>query len=228
MDKPIVIAVDGPAGTGKGELCRRLAQHYNFSLLDSGAIYRVLAYAARRAGLAMFDEDSLVQQAMSLNLRFEAAPDGVRPILNGEDVTAGIRTEETGVNASKVAAHQQVRRALLQRQRDFRREPGLVADGRDMGTVVFPDAQAKIFLDASCEVRARRRALQMQRSGAGEVDYQQILRDLRARDERDRTRAVAPLVPAADALILDSSELSIEQTFERALAFTQERLAEAG
>ena len=163
MAKAVVIAVDGPGGAGKGELTRRLAERFNFALLDSGAIYRVLAYAARKAGLALFDEESLVQEAQVLNLSFKPESDGVHVMLGTEDVSRAIRTEEAGANASKVAALPAVRQALLQRQRDFRREPGLVADGRDMGTVVFPDAQVKIFLDASCEVRAHRRQLQRRR-----------------------------------------------------------------
>lgn len=226
--KPIVIAVDGPSGVGKGELTRGLARHYNFAILDSGAIYRVLAFAARKAGLALFDEDSLIEQAKVLNLRFEEGAQGVRAILNGEDVTAQIRTEEAGVNASKVAALQGVRKALLQRQRDFRQEPGLVADGRDMGSVVFPDAQVKIFLDASCEVRAQRRLLQLQRTAGSSdgLDYDRIYQDIKERDERDRNRPVAPLKAAADAFILDSSEMSIEQVLSRAIEHADSRLAE--
>lgn len=226
--KPIVIAVDGPSGVGKGELTRGLARHYNFAILDSGAIYRVLAFAARKAGLALFDEDSLIEQAKVLNLHFEEGAQGVRAILNGEDVTAQIRTEEAGVNASKVAALQGVRKALLQRQRDFRQEPGLVADGRDMGSVVFPDAQVKIFLDASCEVRAQRRLLQLQKTAGGSdgLDYDRIYQDIKERDERDRNRPVAPLKAAADAFILDSSEMSIEQVLSRAIEHADSRLAE--
>lgn len=154
MAKAFVVAVDGPGGAGKGELTKRLAKALDFDLLDSGAIYRVLAYAARKAGLAMFDEESLVQEAQVMDLSFEVMEDGVHVFLGSEDVSKAIRTEECGLNASKVAPHPLVRQALLQRQRDFRREPGLVADGRDMGTVVFPDAQVKIFLDASsCNLR---------------------------------------------------------------------------
>lgn len=215
MAKPVVIAVDGPGGAGKGELTRRLAERFDFALLDSGAIYRVLAYAARKAGLALFDEDSLVQEALVINLRFEPEADGVHVLLNHEDVTAAIRTEEAGVNASKVAALPQVRQALLQRQRDFRQEPGLVADGRDMGTVVFPDAQVKIFLTADAEVRARRRVKQLELAGK-KADYDTILQEIQERDERDMHRAVAPLKPAADALVLDSSDLTIEQMVQQA------------
>ena len=223
MPKPIVIAVDGPGGAGKGELTKRLARSLGYELLDSGAIYRVLAYAARKAGLALFDEDSLVQEALVVNLAFEPQEDGVHVILNGEDVSLAIRTEEAGANASKVAVLPRVRQALLARQRDFRQEPGLVADGRDMGTVVFPDAQVKIFLDASCEVRAKRRVLQLERSGK-KADYAAILQEITERDERDRNRAVAPLKPADDAVIIDSSDMTIDEVFNKAMDIVREKL----
>lgn len=222
MSKAVVIAVDGPGGAGKGELTKRLASELGFKLLDSGAIYRVLAYAARKAGLALFDEESLCQEAQVLNLRFDIKSDGVRVLLNEEDVSSAIRTEEAGVNASKVAQFPSVRQALLQRQRDFREEPGLVADGRDMGTVVFPDAQVKIFLDAAAEIRAKRRVLQLTQAGKS-ADYEKILAEIRERDERDRNRAVAPLKPAADAVIIDSSDMNIEQVFAKAMALVREK-----
>ena len=222
MAKAFVIAVDGPGGAGKGELTRRLASALGYDLLDSGAIYRVLAYAARKAGLAMFDEDSLVQEAQVLSLSFRVESDGVHVMLGAEDVSKAIRTEECGVNASKVAAHPLVRQALLQRQRDFRQEPGLVADGRDMGTVVFPDAQVKIFLDASAEVRAQRRKLQLEQAGK-EADFDLILKEITERDERDRNRSVAPLKPAEDALVLDSTNMSIEEVFNTAMDYIKSK-----
>ena len=221
----IVIAVDGPSGAGKGELTKRLAKELNYSLLDSGSIYRVLAYAARLAGLALFDEDSLVQEALVLNLSFDVQDDGVHVILNGDDVSQEIRNEQAGINASKVAALPLVREALLQRQRDFlvQSEKGLVADGRDMGTVVFPEAQVKIFLDASAEVRANRRYKQMLASGK-EALLPEILQDIKDRDERDRNRPVAPLVAADDAVIIDSSFMTIDEVVKEALAIIHSKL----
>ena len=222
MSTAIVIAVDGPGGAGKGELTRHIAAALDFELLDSGAIYRVLAYAVRKAGLALFDEDSVVQEAKLLDLHFDNTPEGVVVLLGDEDVTSAIRTEEAGVNASKVAAISSVRAALLQRQRNFLREPGLVADGRDMGTVVFPRAQVKIFLDAAAEVRAQRRVMQLQQSGKS-ADYEAILKEIKERDERDRNREVAPLKPADDAVVIDSSNLSIEEVFNTAAQIIKER-----
>ena len=222
MEQAFVVAVDGPGGAGKGELTKRLAKELGYHLLDSGAIYRVLAYAARQAGLAMFDEDSLVQEAQVLNLRFEAQDDGVHVFLGQEDVSRAIRTEACGVDASKVAPHPLVRQALLERQRAFRQAPGLVADGRDMGTVVFPDAPVKIFLDASAEIRAKRRVLQLEQAGKP-ADFDEILREISERDERDRNRAVAPLKPAEDALIIDSSDMSIEEVFQTALDYIKSK-----
>ncbi|MBQ4246461.1 MAG: (d)CMP kinase [Succinivibrio sp.] len=222
MSEAIVIAVDGPAGAGKGELTRRLAEVLDFDLLDSGAIYRVLGYAVRKAGLALFDEDSVVQEAKLLNLSFECMDDGVHVLLNGEDVSKDIRTEEAGNNASKVAAYPSVRQALLQRQREFLKEPGLVADGRDMGTVVFPKAQVKIFLDASAEVRANRRVLQLQSKGKS-CDFDSVLQEIKERDVRDRNRPVAPLKPADDALIIDSSDMNIEEVFKMATDYITQK-----
>lgn len=222
MGKAFVIAVDGPGGAGKGELTKRLAKELGYDLLDSGAIYRVLAYAVRKAGLAMFDEDSIVQEAQVLSLSFEIQDDGVHVFLGDEDVSKAIRTEECGLNASKVAPHPLVRQALLQRQRDFAKEPGLVADGRDMGTIVFPDAQVKIFLDASPEVRAKRRVLQLEQAGK-EADFDLILKEITERDERDRNRPVAPLKPAEDALILDSTNMSIEEVFNTAMDYIKSK-----
>lgn len=218
-----VITVDGPSGAGKGTLCMMLADKLNYHLLDSGAIYRVLALAAIHHGVDTESEDALVPLANHLDVQFIAEGDLVRVILEGEDVSKELRKEETGTAASKVASLPRVREALLRRQRAFSAEPGLVADGRDMGTVVFPTAEAKIFLDASAEERAQRRLNQLQLKGlSGKFD--QLLCDIQERDDRDRNRAVAPLRPADDALVIDSTSLSIEEVVEVALKFIESKL----
>lgn len=225
MAQCFVIAVDGPGGAGKGELTKRLAKELHYDLLDSGAIYRVLGYAARKAGLALFDEESVAQEAALMNLKFKVEQDGVHVLLGNEDISKEIRTEEAAVNASKVAALPLVRNALLQRQRDFAKDvDGLVADGRDMGTVVFPNAQVKIFLDASAEIRAQRRVLQLQQAGK-EVNFEEILKDIQERDNRDRNRPVAPLKPANDAVVIDSSNMSIEEVYNKVMEIIKVKLA---
>lgn len=218
-----VITVDGPSGAGKGTLCMMLADKLNYHLLDSGAIYRVLALAAIHHGVDTESEDALVPLANHLDVQFIADGDLVRVILEGEDVSKELRKEETGTAASKVASLPRVREALLRRQRAFSAEPGLVADGRDMGTVVFPNAEAKIFLDASAEERAQRRLNQLQLKGlSGKFD--QLLCDIQERDDRDRNRAVAPLRPADDALVIDSTSLSIDEVVTIALKFIESKL----
>jgi cytidylate kinase len=215
-----VIAIDGPSGSGKGTVCSRLARQLGWHLLDSGALYRLLALAAGRHGIGLDNETALETLAANLDVQFVAAQEGLhgqRILLEGEEVGDELRTEQAGAGASQVAALPGVRTALLQRQRDFRVAPGLVADGRDMGTVVFTDAPLKIFLTASAEERARRRYLQLKDKVAG-VNLSSLLEEIRARDERDTQRTVAPLKPASDAILLDSTELSIEQVLERILA----------
>lgn len=214
-----VITIDGPSGSGKGTVAGRLAEHLGWKLLDSGALYRLLAFAACNHGVALDNEGLLSQLAAHLDVQFVGATEGkpARIVLEGDDVTQAIRNEDVAAGASKVAALPAVREALLQRQRAFKEFPGLVADGRDMGTVVFPDAPLKVFLTASAEERARRRYLQLKAKG-DDVSLPRLLDEIRARDERDTQRAIAPLKPAADAIQLDSTELSIEQVLERIMS----------
>ncbi|WP_338805411.1 (d)CMP kinase [Xenorhabdus griffiniae] len=218
-----VITVDGPSGAGKGTLCQALAEALDWQLLDSGAIYRVLALAAIHHQVDIQSEDALVPLAANLDVRFLPANGKLRVILEGEDVSNEIRTETVGNTASQAATFPRVREALLRRQRAFRIAPGLIADGRDMGTVVFPDAPVKIFLDASAEERARRRMLQLQERGFS-VNFENLLSEIQERDFRDRNRAVAPLVPAQDALILDSTSMSIEEVIDKALVYVKNAL----
>ena len=214
-----VITIDGPSGSGKGTIAGLLAKQLGWNLLDSGALYRLLAFAARNHGVDLTNEEALKLLAAHLDVQFiaAAAGQGQKIILEGEEVTDAIRNEYVGAGASQVASLPAVREALLQRQRAFREMPGLVADGRDMGTVVFPDAPLKIFLTASAEERAQRRYLQLKAKG-DDVNIASLLDEIQARDERDTQRAVAPLKPAVDAIQLDSTELSIEQVLERILS----------
>lgn len=204
-----VITLDGPSGSGKGTIAALLAKQLDWNLLDSGAVYRVLACAAKRQGVALDDEERLVDVALKLGVHFQ----NHRVWLEGDDVTAEVRLETTGMAASTLAVLPKVRAALLQRQRDFQQSPGLVADGRDMGTVVFPQAHLKIFLNASPEERARRRHLQLKEQGV-DVNLTSLLDEIKARDERDSQRAVAPLKPAMDAIQVDTTALSIEQVLK--------------
>jgi cytidylate kinase len=205
-----VIAIDGPVGSGKGTIARRVAQALGFHLLDSGALYRLTALSAAKQGVDLADVDAVAQVARELNARFDSNADGSERIwLDGEDVTLEIRKETTGEMASVVAVIPEVREALLERQRAFQQPPGLVADGRDMGSLVFPSASVKIFLTASAEERAARRHKQLKDKGI-DVSLAALSRDIEDRDRRDSERSVAPLRPAEDARILDSSGQSIE------------------
>lgn len=207
-----VITVDGPAASGKGTIAAAVAKVLKFHYLDSGALYRLVALKALRAGVAFDDGPGLVPLAAGLDVHFAAGSVG----LEGEEVSAAIRAEAVSAGASQVAVHSPVRAALIDRQRAFRRMPGLVADGRDMGTVVFPDAPVKIFLTATAEERARRRHKQLIEKGLS-VTLDSLLRDIRERDARDSGRAAAPLVPASDAVLLDTTHLTIDEATARVL-----------
>lgn len=216
---PFIITIDGPSGAGKGTVCRRIATNLGFSLLDSGAMYRLTALDCIHKQVDLLDERAVVHVAQHLDIGFEAQAQTTVIRLGGHDVSQAIREEQVGMAASVIAAYPDVRTQLLQQQRDFAQPKGvpndafkgLVADGRDMGTVVFPSAQVKIFLTASAQERARRRVLQLESSGAQSIDHEVILKDIQDRDQRDSSRATAPLKPALDAHELDSTELSIDE-----------------
>ena len=216
MTEPVVIAIDGPSGAGKGAVTQHLAQRTGFQVLDSGALYRLTGFAARLDGLELSDAPSVAAVARGLNVRFVPTQSGHEPfevILRGVDVTDSIRTDQAGVDASTVAALPMVRAALGDRQQAFRQAPGLIADGRDMGTVVFKDALVKIFLTASAEIRAERRYNQLKNKDM-DVSLAALLESIKARDERDSNRAVAPLKPAGDAVVIDSSSMPLEEVHE--------------
>jgi cytidylate kinase len=212
MDPVPVIAIDGPTASGKGTVAQRVAAALGWHYLDSGALYRLVALRALEAGVDAGDEAALARIAAELRPHFA----GGRVELDGRDVSDEIRREDVGVMASRIAVHPRLRQALLALQRSFRQPPGLVADGRDMGTVVFPDARLKVFLTASVEARAERRHKQLREKGFPS-SIRDLLQDLQARDARDRNRATAPLRPAEDARHLDSSDLSIEDVVAQVL-----------
>lgn len=213
-----IITVDGPSGVGKGTLSQLLCDYTGFHFLDSGAIYRTLAFGVIEKGIELYDVPGLVALATELPVVFDSG----QVLFEGKDISHLIRTEEVAAIASQVAAIPEVRTALLQRQKNFVEQPGLVADGRDMGTVVFPQAQIKLFLTASAQVRAERRVNQLKNQGVT-ANIHQITQDIVERDERDRNRAVAPLVPADDAFVIDTSHLNIDQVLEKAKEILQKR-----
>ncbi len=208
-----VIAIDGPSGSGKGSVSSSIASHFGFHLLDSGALYRILGIAVHKAGISLEDDNAVAELARNLDIEFSAAEPGA-VTLNGEDVSLEIRTDLGSDMASRVGAIPAAREALMQRQLAFRQPPGLVADGRDMGTVVFPDAVTKIYLTASVEERAQRRYKQLIDKGIDAI-LPALLQDLKERDARDSERQISPLKPAADAIVLDTTQMSEQQVIDR-------------
>ena len=222
-----IITIDGPSGSGKGTLAAKIAAHYGFHLLDSGALYRLLGLSLQQQDLLESLDSELekcVHIATNLDIQFTSTATGIQVWLEGEDVTNTIRTERVGEFASKVAAIPELRAALVGRQHAFAQAPGLVADGRDMATSIFPNAQAKIYLTASAESRANRRVKQLQGMGL-DAKISDILANIQARDKRDMERTVAPLKPATDAYIIDSSELGIDEVFNLMTAYIDSQLA---
>ena len=221
-----VIAIDGPSGSGKGVITHRLANELGFHILDSGALYRLIGLAARKADVSFDAEPELARLARDMLVEFKATDDPQEPIrilLENVDVTQDIRTDEAGTDASKVAPLVAVREAIKGLQRDFKRSPGLIADGRDMGTVVFTDADVKIFLTASAQARAKRRYKQLKDKDI-DVSLHDLFQSIQQRDERDMSRKVAPLKPAADAVIIDSTEIGIDEVFDQVLAIVKGKL----
>ncbi len=214
-----VITIDGTSGVGKGTLAQFLVQNTGFHLLDSGAIYRALAFGAVKAGLALDDVAELVALANTLPVKFE----GTSIVYEGEDITPQVRTEDVAGVASTIAVISEVRAALLARQKAFATLPGLIADGRDMGTVVFPNAEIKLYLTASAEIRAQRRVKQLKSQGVS-ANIAQVTRDIEARDERDLNRKTAPLKPADDAIVIDTSHLDINEVCQKVLSLVVEKV----
>jgi CMP/dCMP kinase len=225
MNNVRIMTIDGPSGSGKGTVSRAAARALGWALLDSGALYRLVALAGRQAGIGLDDGPGLAQLAEASDFRFGFGPSDEEVVsLDGQEVTGAIRTEEAGNDASKVAAIPVVRAALLDRQRRFAVPPGLVADGRDMGTVVFPQAEVKIFLTASAAERAARRYKQLKEKGVA-ATLAALSLEIAERDRRDMNRAIAPLVPSADAILLDTTGMSVDAVVERVLGVARGRLS---
>ncbi len=218
-----LITIDGPSGAGKGTVSQLIARQLGWQFLDSGAMYRLCGLACLKQSIAVDDVEAVSELAKNLEIEFKLTNNGLETLLDGEEVSSELRTEDTAAAASKVAPIQAVRDALLERQRAFASEEGLVADGRDMGTIVFTDAPVKIYLTASAEERANRRYKQLTEAG-NSVSLRAILEDIQARDERDMNREVAPLKPADDAHVIDSTELSIDAVVEKILEIYQQNL----
>ncbi|VAW65748.1 Cytidylate kinase [hydrothermal vent metagenome] len=223
MTTPI-ITIDGPSGAGKGTIAQNVASALGFNILDSGSLYRLTALASLNAGLALPEESAIAEIALNLPVVFKPTDSGLQILLSGEDVSEAIRKEEIGMRASKVAAIPAVRDALLARQRGFLEAPGLVADGRDMGTTIFPDAPLKVFMTASAEERAERRFKQLKAKGIS-ANIAALVNDLMLRDEQDANRAVSPLKPAEDAVQIDTTEMGIDEVTQMVLDLAKQRLA---
>jgi CMP/dCMP kinase len=221
-----VVTIDGPSGVGKGTVSLRVAKHFGWHTLDSGALYRVLALAAQQNKVSLEDENLLATLAHNLEVQFEPKSDlsAIQVIMNGQEVSQALRSESCGNSASQIATYQSVRQALLARQRAFRQPPGLVADGRDMGTIVFPDAPIKFFLTASIEERAQRRYKQLKEKGIN-AKLSHLIKEIGERDQRDSTRTIAPLIAATEAWVIDTTGAPIEQVVARILSVISEQLS---
>lgn len=225
LNIPPVLTIDGPSGAGKGAVSAAVARRLGWNALDSGAVYRSVALAALERGIAADDEHGLEKLTRNVGLKFRAGNEGIGVLLDDREVGDSLRSEAVSVMASRVAAMPAVRAGLLALQRAYRVMPGLVADGRDMGTIVFPDAELKLFLEASVEERAKRRYKQLKEKGES-VILSRLFRDMQARDRRDRERSVAPTVPAPDAIVVDSTNLSLDEVIERVVGLARNQFGE--